>query len=103
MAATLYYSSFVCASEAVEFGQTADDTNPCLLLLFKKGLDSENMFWFEYTFRRETSIGKRSHTKGYTKELLECHTSFSYACETACSESVDSLWITESRQSSGTC
>lgn len=80
----LHYPSFVYAAEAVEFGQTADNTNPCLLLLFKKGLNSENMFWFECTFRREISTGKRSHTKGYTKELLECHTSFSYACETAC-------------------
>ena len=84
LAAMLHYPNFVCASEAVDFGETADDTNPCLLLLFKKGFNSENLFWFEYTFRRELSTGKRSHTKKYSKDLLKCHTTFSNACETTC-------------------
>ncbi|KAF4630653.1 hypothetical protein G7Y89_g7486 [Cudoniella acicularis] len=80
----LHYPSFFGASKAVDFGQTADDTNPCLLLLFKRGLNSENMFWFEYPFHRKMFTGKRSHTKNYTKDLLKCHTTFSNARETTC-------------------
>jgi hypothetical protein len=79
----LNYPTF--KTKNLEYGETADDTNPCMNLLMRKGLAASNAFWYEANFRRQTPTKSRHQevdTKLWSMEIKDAHSEFSRLCET---------------------
>jgi hypothetical protein len=69
----LNYPTF--RTQKLEYGESADITNPSTKLLMQKGLLADQTFWFEADFRRRQAVKGRSKSRmQQSTQVLSIHT-----------------------------
>lgn len=95
IAMQLHFPTFVTAQRFD--GEVADNTNPCIALLYAKGFTHENSFIFDHFCRRENSRAQ-SPSVEYPEGPKACHTAWTGELRSHMTAKVEVVWGKPMRQ-----